>query len=235
MSTNRPNDPVQNTAAQRPVDTESSHSTRGIHDDSTVEPSFRDRVRWGPIVAGVVTALTTLLVMTVLGLAIGTTAFEPGETGERTVGTAAAIWGIISAVLAFFLGGWMAGRNALGTADQNGAVNGFLVGAVTIVVMLWMIGAGLGNLMGLAGANIDEISQVTAGQPITAAEGDEAADTIGTAATENYEEARNSAWGTLAGLVVALAAAAAGGALGHPDRSVVRTGAPARRTATQGR
>lgn len=231
MNTQHPNDPANERLVQRSVDT---GSARGVIDAEEVEPSFRDRVRWGPIVAGVFTALTTLVVMTVLGLALGMTAFEPGETGGRTVGTAAAIWGIITAVLAFFLGGWMAGRNALGSAHENGAVNGFLVGAVTVIIMLWMIGTGLGNLMGLAGANIDEITRLT-GQQITQISGEEVAETVTPTARENYDEARNTAWGTLAALVVALSAAAAGGALGHPDRAMVTTRTPARRTATQPR
>lgn len=227
MSTRHPDDPTAGQPVQRPATIE-----HGVTDAAAVEPTFRDRVRWGPIVAGVFTALTTLLVMTVLGLALGLTAFEPGETGERTVGTAAAIWGILTAVLAFFLGGWMAGRNALGSATDNGAVNGFLVGAATIVLILWMIGTGLGNLMGLAGANINEITQIAFDQPITAVEGEQVAQVL---PTENYEAARDSAWSTLAGLVVALTAATAGGALGRPDRTIVTTRTPTRRTATQPR
>lgn len=231
MNARHPNDPTGDRPVQRPVTTE---PVAVVADTAAVGPTFRDRVRWGPIVAGVFTALTTLVIMTVLGLALGLSAFEPGETGERTVGTAAAIWGIISAVLAFFLGGWVAGRNALGSAEDNGAINGFLVGAATIAVMLWMIGAGLGNLMGLAGTNIDEISRIT-GQPLTQIEGEEATDAAAATARQNYDDARNSAWGTLAGLIVALSAATAGGALGHPDRSFITTGPPTRRPATQTR
>lgn len=199
-----------------------SEARTDVIEHEVPETAMRDRIRWGPIVAGVFTAMTTLLVMTVLGLALGLTAFEPGDTGERTLGTAAAVWGIVTGLLAFFLGGWVAGRNALGAPGENGAINGFLVGAATIVVMLWMIGAGLGNLMGLVGANVSEITQVVFDQPITAVTGEEAADAV-PVAQENYDAARDSAWGTLAGLVVALAAAAAGGAAGHPDRQAVVT------------
>jgi hypothetical protein len=228
MSNRHPNEPTGDRPVQRPVVGEEVPGLTA----AALEPSFRDRVRWGPIIAGVFTALVTLLVMTVLGLALGLTAFEPDETGDRTVTTAAAIWGILTAVLAFFLGGWMAGRNATGTPHENGAVNGFLVGAATIVVMLWMIGSGLGNLMGLAGTNLDEITQIVFDDPLTEVSGEEITDVV---PTENYDAARDSAWGTLAGLVVALAAAAAGGAMGHPDRATVMTGVPSRRRAPQAR
>jgi hypothetical protein len=235
MDARHPNDPPVERRVERPVQrTVEREPIGGGSDVAAVEPSFRDRIRWGPIVAGVFTALTTLVVMTVLGLAIGLSAFEPDEAGSTTVGTAAAIWGILSAVLAFFLGGWVAGRNALGTAEDNGAINGFLVGAATIAVMLWMIGTGLGNLMGLAGTNIDEISQVT-GQPVSRVEPGEVTDDAGAVVQDSYDEARDSAWGTLAGLIVALSAATAGGALGHPDRTMITTRGPTRRPATQTR
>lgn len=223
MSTNRPNNESRTeTQVHREV-------VEGGPTSTSNEPMFRDRVRWGPIVAGVLTALTTLLVLTVLGLAIGATAFEPGEDGGRTVGIAAAIWGILSALLAFFLGGWVAGRNALASASDNGALNGFLVGAATIVVMLWMIGSGLGNLLGLAGANVDEIANLNITDTVTS-QPDDAVDTVTNTAQDAYDEARNSAWGTFAGLVIALGAATAGGALGHPNNAIIATGTRTRRT-----
>ncbi|CAN5583653.1 hypothetical protein BH24CHL1_BH24CHL1_20020 [soil metagenome] len=208
---------------------------REVVDSGPVEMAddgmFRDRVRWGPIVAGVLTALTTLVVLTILGLAIGTTAFEPGEDGGRTVGIAAAIWGILIALLSFFVGGWIAGRNALASASDNGALNGFLVGAATIVVMLWLIGIGLGNVLGLAGANVDAIANLNVTETVTA-QPDDAADTVTSTAVDAYDDARNSAWGTFAGLVIALGAATLGGKLGHPDSQMITTGARSRRTTT---
>ena len=61
--------------------------------------TVKDRVRWGPILAGLLTTIASMLILTVLGLAIGLSAFEPGE-GDG-LGTAAGIWGAVSAVVAF--------------------------------------------------------------------------------------------------------------------------------------
>jgi hypothetical protein len=77
-----------------------------VHHD-TVE--VKNRVQFGPILAGILTAIATLLILTVLGLAVGSSALEPRDGGE-TIGTAAAIWGIASALIAFFLGGWVPRR-----------------------------------------------------------------------------------------------------------------------------
>ena len=38
-----------------------------------------DRVRWGSILAGLFTALSTLLVLTLIGLAIGAASYDPGD------------------------------------------------------------------------------------------------------------------------------------------------------------
>src|SRR5215208_7094497 len=38
----------------------------------------RDRVQWGPILAGTLASLGTLFLLSLLGLAVGASAFEPG-------------------------------------------------------------------------------------------------------------------------------------------------------------
>ncbi len=171
---------------------------------AAAEPNFirRDLVRWGPIVAGLITTLATMLVLSVLGLAIGLSAFEPAETGRSTYSTAAAIWGAVSAVIAFLAGGWLAARASAPGGLGVGALNGFLVGAAAIALTIWLVGSGVGNLLGAAATNFGEIASVA----------------FSADATNAFEEARTGAWSTLATLVVALGAAAAGGALGHRPR-----------------
>jgi len=44
-------------------------------DTDTVE--VKNRVQVGPIIAGILTAIATLLILTVLGLAVGSSALEP--------------------------------------------------------------------------------------------------------------------------------------------------------------
>ena len=43
----------------------------------------RDRVHWGPIVAGLLTALTTLLLLSLLGLAVGLTTVNAGTAAAQ--------------------------------------------------------------------------------------------------------------------------------------------------------
>ena len=176
----------------------------------------RDKIRWGPIIAGLATAVTSMLILTVLGLAIGLSAFEPGTDGDN-VGMAAAIWSALSALVSFFLGGWVAGKTASVHGDDNALLNGFMVGATALSGLLLLAGLGLGNLLGGIGSNIDEIARVGR-DAANGVDAGAAAQNAQTTATSAYDEARNSAWGTLAGMLLALGAATAGGLVGHKNR-----------------
>lgn len=177
---------------------------------------MKDRVRWGPILAGVLTTIASMIILTVLGLAIGLSAFEPNDVGEGEVSTAAAVWGAASALISFFLGGWVAAKSSAVAGAPSGGLNGFIVGAAAIVLLLWMISSGLGNLFGSVGVNVSDISNLGTTIQNQAPDVDPAQ-----VARENYDEARNTAWGTLIGLVLPLLAAVGGGIVGHNERSEV--------------
>ncbi len=177
----------------------------------------RDRVRWGPIWAGLFTALTSLLLLSLLGLAIGLTAGDAEEAARQgglpvNTGMGAAVWGAISAILSFLLGGYVAGRTAAVFDRGWGALNGALVFLLAVPVILLLAGQGLGTVLGVLGNYVSGLSvnlnQVQQALPNTAPNA--TPQEIATAA----ENARNGAWGTLLGLLLGLGAAALGGALG---------------------
>jgi len=195
--------------------------------------TVRNRVQWGPIMAGLLTTIATMLVLTVLGLAIGTAAFEPRDSGEA-IGTAAAIWGGISALIAFFLGGWVAAKTSAVAGGFSGLMQGLLVGATALALILYLTGSGLGNLFGTIGANIGEIAgvaqetaqdegvtseEVQAEAEANAAEAEAGAEEVVDDVKQGYLDAEESAWGTLGGLILALAAATVGGLVGQNKRS----------------
>jgi hypothetical protein len=184
--------------------------------------AVRDRIRWGPIIAGLLSTISVLLILGLLGTAIGMTIFDEGTDG-RTVGTGAAIWGIATALLAFLVGGWVAAWAAEMTDSTGAVANGAMVAVAAIAVLLWLVGTGLGYLFGAVTANLELIAQV--GRDLAVGDVDAAA------AQAAFEEARTGTWATLIGLVVALGAAALGGWLGQ-SRVVVEP-APARRRRAQ--
>lgn len=180
----------------------------------------KNRVQWGPIIAGLVTTLATMLVLTVLGLAIGASILEPTDPGAD-LGAAAATWGAISAILSFFVGGWVAAKSAAVGGPGSGMLNGFMVGAAALTLILWLTGAGLGNLFGTLGSNLGDIANIGQDAGVTPTEVEQQAPDAGEVAgqaTDAFAEAEEGAWGTLIGILLALGAATLGGLLGHNKR-----------------
>lgn len=95
---------------------------------------LRDRIRWGPVWAGVVIALATLLVLSAIGIAIGfaVTGVASPEA-IRSISLALAIWTAFSAIIALFIGGYIAGRLMPLDTRGIGAVHGLAVWGLTLV------------------------------------------------------------------------------------------------------
>ena len=64
----------------------------------------------------------------------------------------AAIWGALSPIVAFQLGGWVAGWTAAVFDRKWGALNGALVFVVAVPATLLLAGLGLGTLLGALGS-----------------------------------------------------------------------------------
>ncbi len=112
----------------------------------------KDRVRWGPILAGIFSALTTLLLLAVLGVAIGLASYQVGEP-LGSFGIGAGVWGAISTLIAFLVGGWVAARSSGVFGRGNGILNGAMVWVVAIPLLLYFLSTGVGSLVGtLVGA-----------------------------------------------------------------------------------
>ena len=118
------------------------------------EVPMRDRIRWGPIIAGVVTAFAVLLFLSVLGIALGISAL--GGDDPQTWGTAAGIWGGLSLLVAFFVGGWMAARAAATLSESDGPLNGFVTGAATLLLLLWLATTALTGALGILRLDRDQ-------------------------------------------------------------------------------
>ena len=79
-------------------------ATAEIHYAPQVFDVAYDRVRWGPIAAGLLTALSALIMLGVLGVAIGLTTIDSnpasGQGGvPADAGRNAAIWAAISGIM----------------------------------------------------------------------------------------------------------------------------------------
>ena len=208
---------------QQPVRATRSSGSQGLE----IPESYAldtDRVRWPAAFAGLLTALTLLIALGVLGLAVGLTSVDAGAAvAQRGVpsglGLGSGIWAGVSALLAFLLGGWVAGRTAAVFGKGWGALNGMLVFLLAVPLTLWLAGSGLGALLGSFGGfaqslNIDPNAvRDAAGQAGQNAQ-QNAQQVTPEQAAQAATSARNAAWSTLLGLGLGTGAATLGGLLG---------------------
>jgi hypothetical protein len=181
---------------------------------------MRDRVRWGPILAGLVTALTSLLLLSLLGLAFGLTMMNAGTAAAQggppaEAGRNAALWAAVSGLISFLLGGFVAGRTAA-VFDRNwGALNGAMVFLVGVPVTLWLASQGLGAVLGSLGTLATGLNVNPAQVQASADQARQAAGNVQPIdVAQAAERARNTAWNALLISLLGLAAGALGGALG---------------------
>ncbi len=180
---------------------------------------MRDRVRWGPIVAGFLTALTSLLILNLLGLAVGLTTVNAGTAAAQggpppDLGRNAAIWGAITGILSFLLGGFVAARTAAVFDRGWGALNGALVFLLGVPITFWLAGQGLGMVLGTLGSLASSLNLTPA-----AAQAANGAQQAGqnlqpTDVARAAEQARNAAWTALVAVLLGLGSGALGGWLG---------------------
>ncbi|HEX6005988.1 MAG TPA: hypothetical protein VFZ14_18505, partial [Burkholderiales bacterium] len=96
------------------------------------------RVSWGGIWGGVLVAIGLLLLLSVLGVAIGVTAVDPGDTQAETVGTGIGVWGGISLLISLFVGGLVSTRIGAIFDRTTGFFEGALVWAVSVLLMVYL-------------------------------------------------------------------------------------------------
>jgi hypothetical protein len=204
---------------------------------------LRDRIRWGPIIAGVVTAFAILLFLTVLGIALGLSALSgDNDNNPQTWGTAAGIWGGLSLLVAFFFGGWMAARAAATLSESDGPLNGFITGAATLLLLLWLATTALTGALGFFATTVSNLAGAAAPVAIqavdqgavpastqTAAAVPTAAAAVPTEVAQAAQQASETAsraagpgaWGTTIAIILAIGAATLGGMVGRNERMVL--------------
>lgn len=116
---------------------------------SGLEPIHSHRVSWGAVSAGVLIALMAQMLFTVLGLAVGLTAFTPGE-GLGGLGLGSGIWLTLSSILSIFIGAWTTSWWANDPFRGDGVLHGVLTWSLFMLLTMALIGMGIGTLFGSA-------------------------------------------------------------------------------------
>jgi hypothetical protein len=188
-----------------------------VHERLDVAPISGFRISWGGIWAGVLTVMGTLLFLTTLGIAIGISAAEPGQTDASTFGTGAAIWSGLSLLIALFIGGMAATRLGMVFDKAAGAFEGALVWVLSFLIVLWLASSGvrlvasgisglfsgIGQTVSATVGGMDDLSTGDVQQMVGRLNDPQTARTIATATGMSEEEVRQQL-GQLAGRVEAV-------------------------------
>ncbi len=173
---------------------------------------YHDRVRWGPIFAGIAIALGTQLGLSALAIAIGLSA---GATGANagSVSLGVVIWSIISLLISLFLGGWVMAQTCGPMTKKTAILNAAILWGTTLALSSWLLASGISGAVGAAAANAGEIANqvqqqggVNIPNQVPNVDQNQVRDLAGNTA--------KAAWSFLLGSLLGLAAAMIGAAVG---------------------
>jgi len=201
-----------------------TYSERSVNPDRPVNvmqpvavpvADYHDRVRWGPILSGLVIALATQLILSALGAAIGATTIAGSGAPRTNADNAAAavgVWSIVSLFISLFVGGWVTAR-ACGPMNKNTALlNGAILWATTLALSSWLLASGVSGAFGVVAANagdiVNQVQQGAVNVPATAP--DVTAQQTRDIAGNTAKVGGSFVLGSLLGLAASLVGASAG-------------------------
>ena len=135
---------------------EPGYATSGHTTDSRERP-WGDRVRWGPLWAGLVITLATFTLLQLVFVATKAVDLDLG-TGD----TSFSFWTAVSALIAFFMGGLVAGATTKWDRQDDGALHGILLWALATVALLILGGISARALAGPLGGFLNSVGGATA-------------------------------------------------------------------------
>lgn len=182
-------------------------------------PARRDSIRWGPIWAGLITALTTFLLLQLLAIGLGLVDIGPGSDGGG--GWVPGLIGLI----AFFTGGAVAGMTSAIRGPGSGLLNGFMVWALGTVLILLLSALGLGQLFGALGNVAGQVGPGAISGAAQSAQG--AAPNV--SPQEAEQALQTGAIGAFFGLLLSALASMLGGLLGGRSKDPIGRPTDARR------
>jgi hypothetical protein len=108
------------------------------------------KVSWGGIFGGVLVAVGLLFLLAALGVAVGISATDPGQTQASTLGAGAGIWTGLSLLVALFVGGMVSTRIGNISDGTTGFFEGALVWVVSMLLMVYLASSGVSLIAGTA-------------------------------------------------------------------------------------
>src|SRR5919112_5650681 len=112
-----------------------------------------NQISWGAVLAGVVVALVTQLILNMLGIGIGAATLDPGAgSGEnpsaQSFSIGAGIWFALSGIIAALAGGYVAGRLAGRPQESTAGWHGLTTWALTTLAVFYLLTSTVGGILG---------------------------------------------------------------------------------------
>jgi hypothetical protein len=188
---------------------------RGDHDAphmSPVSPAedarsiMINKISWGAVLAGVVVALVTQLILNLIGIGIGASTLDPGAGSNEnpsasSFGIGAGIWWTLSGIIASLAGGYAAGRLAGKPKESTAAWHGLTAWALTTLVVFYLLTSTMGSIIGGAFNTVTNaagnVASAAGGAVQTAAQA--AAPSIASGATDPFSSIEQSLRGATGG------------------------------------
>jgi len=190
--------------------TEPPRSEAYTRDINNIAVDYHDRVRWGPIIGGIVVAISAQLILSSFGAAIGLSIGAGGaDAGDISLGVG--IWSIISLLIALFIGSWLMAR-ACGPMNRKTALlNGTILWATTLAVSAWLLASGVSGTFGIVASSASQVvGQVPGVIPDQPPNVEIDPETVELYAARAARAAWSFLLGALLGLVASLIGASAG-------------------------
>jgi hypothetical protein len=126
-----------------------------------------NRISWGAVLAGVVVALVTQLVLNLLGIGIGAATLDPAagaaeNPSASTFSIGAGIWFAVAGIIASLAGGYAAGRLSGKPKESTAGWHGLTAWALTTLLVFYLLTTAVGGILGGAYRSISgALSNVT--------------------------------------------------------------------------
>ncbi|MCF2447603.1 hypothetical protein L0657_26850 [Dyadobacter sp. CY345] len=131
---------------------------------------YLKRISWSAIFAGVLVAIVTQMLLSLLGFGIGLGTIDAIEEKNPAagLGIGSAIWYIISSLISLFAGSWVAGRLASAPRLFDGILHGVLTWCLVTLLTIYFLTTTIGSIIGGTGRLVGGLVK-TAGAGIAAA------------------------------------------------------------------
>lgn len=138
----------QTAGAYTPGSPVRTHRVDHDHPDRVVR-----RISPWAVLAGAIVGVVVLFLLSLFGVGVGLATVDPAGGGDGTPGAGtfsigAAIWGVITFLIALFAGGWIAGRLAGDPKKLDGLLHGVVAWALATLVVMWLTATAVSSIIG---------------------------------------------------------------------------------------